>query len=66
MNVTMGDDRNLANCKHFPLCEPLKTLVGQLSLKLLDTYKDLLPKEAESVCSQCVDFQRREMPGKTY
>jgi hypothetical protein len=65
VNVTMVDDRNPANCKHFPLCEPLKTLIGQLSLKLLDTYTAILPKEAESLCSRCDDFEAREMLGKT-
>lgn len=66
MNFTMVDDRNPAHCEHFPLCEPLKTLVGKLSLKLLDTYSDILPKEAESVCSKCHKFERREILGKTY
>ena len=62
----MKKRRKPENCKYYPLCEPLKTLVGQLSLKLLNTYTDLLPKEAESVCSQCDDFQRKEMLGKAY
>lgn len=51
-------------CMYYPLCEHLKTLVGQLALKFLDTYTELLPKEAESLCSQCDDFQRKEMLGK--
>ena len=54
------------DCMYYPLCEPLKTLVGQLSLELLDTYTDLLPKEAQAVCSLCDDFQRKEMLGKAY
>jgi hypothetical protein len=41
-------------------------VIGQLSLELLDTYTDLLPKEAEAVCSLCDDFQRKEMMGKGY
>jgi hypothetical protein len=47
----VADHRDPANCKYFALCEPLKTLIGQLSLKLLDTYSGILPKEAESVGS---------------
>jgi hypothetical protein len=62
----MADHRAPAHCKYFPLCEPLKTLVGQLSLKLLETYTSILPKEAESVCSQCDYFEHREMPDKIY
>ena len=62
----MEKRRKPENCLHYPLCEPLKTLIGQLSLELLDTYTDLLPKEAESVCSQCDDFQHKEMLGKVY
>jgi hypothetical protein len=62
----MKKRRKPENCMYYPLCEPLKTLVGQLSLELLDTYTDLLTKEAESVCSLCDDFQRKEMLGKAY
>jgi hypothetical protein len=62
----MKKRRKPENCKYYPLCESLKTLVGQLSLELLDTYTDLLPKEAESVCSLCGDFQRKKILGKAY
>ena len=57
----MGKTRTPTYCKHFPFCEPLKTLVGKLSLRLLDTYTNILPMEAEIICSQCDDFERREM-----
>jgi hypothetical protein len=53
--------RNPAHCKHHPLCEPIKTLVSSLSLTPLDTHTGLLPKDAESICSQCNEFERREM-----
>ena len=62
----MADERAPAQCKYFPLCEPLRTLIGQLSLKPLDTYTALLTMEAESVCSRCDDFEPREMLGKTH
>jgi hypothetical protein len=62
----MADERAPADCKHYPLCEPLRTLIGQLSLKLLDTYTAILTTEAESVCSRCDDFEPREMIGKTH
>jgi hypothetical protein len=57
----MKNPRKPAYCKHYPLCEPLKTLVGKLSLRFLDTYTSVLPKEVESICSECSDFQPREM-----
>lgn len=62
----MKKHRKPEDCMYYPLCEPLKTLVGQLSLELLDTYTDLLPKEAQVVCSLCDDFLRKEMLGKAY
>ena len=62
----MADHRDPAHCKYFPLCEPLKTLIGQLSLKGMDTYSGILPREAQSVCSQCDKFERRETLDKTY
>jgi len=61
----MGERRSPTHCRHFPFCEPLKTLVGKLSLRLLDTYSNILPIEAELICSQCDDFDRREMLGLT-
>ncbi len=61
----MEKRRNPAQCKFYPLCEPVKTLAGKLALRLLDTYTSILPKEVELLCSQCDDFERREMLGKT-
>ncbi len=49
-------------CKHYPLCEHLKTLVGKLALRLLDTYTSILSKEVELICSQCNDFERMKIP----
>jgi hypothetical protein len=61
----MGKRRDPTYCKHFPFCEPLKTLVGKLSLRLLDSYTSVLPMEAELICNQCSDFEQREMSSLT-
>ena len=58
----MEKRRNPAHCEHYPLCEPIKILVSSLSLPLLDTQTSLLPKDAESICNQCNEFERREIP----
>jgi hypothetical protein len=61
----MGKRRNPAYCKHFPLCEHLKTLVSELSPKSFDTLTIVLAKEAEAVCSQCEHFEPKEKPENT-
>ena len=60
----MGKRRNPVYCKHFPLCEHLKTLVGKLSPKSLDTNTIVLVEEAEALCSECDDFEPKEKTGK--
>jgi hypothetical protein len=59
----MGKRKNPAHCKHYPLCEPLKSVIGKLSLKFLDSYTSILPREVESICNHCADFEQKEMPG---
>jgi hypothetical protein len=53
--------KNPADCKHYPLCEPLKTLIGKLTLRALDTYTGILPVETALVCSRCDDFELKEI-----
>ena len=62
----MDNSRSPTDCKHFPLCESLKTLTGKLSLKLLDTYTGILIREARQICSQCNDYEHRETLGEMY
>lgn len=62
MRPEMEKGRNPAHCQHYPLCEPIKTLVSSQSPRLLDSHTILLPKDAESICNQCNEFARREMP----
>jgi len=53
--------KNPTDCKNYPLCEPLKTLIGKLSLRFLDTYTGILAEETALVCSRCDDFELKEM-----
>jgi hypothetical protein len=55
------ENKNPTACKHYPLCEPLKTLIGKLTLKALDTYTDILTAEAALVCSRCDNFELKEI-----
>lgn len=61
----MQQRRSPTDCKNYPLCENLKTLVKEIPPDLFITKTIVLQKEAESLCSVCDDFEPKDMVDET-
>jgi len=53
----MSESRRPADCKSYPFCEHLKSVLEMVPGDLVITRTIVLQREAESVCDQCPDFE---------
>ena len=61
VNYTMGDYKKPIECRHYPLCQGLQTVSRGIPPSFSGTHAIVLQKEAESICSECHDFDPKNM-----
>ena len=59
----MGDHRKPIECRHFPLCQKLKTVVLDIPASFSGLHGIVLQREAESICGNCHSFEPEDMAG---
>jgi hypothetical protein len=59
----MGDHRKPIECIHYPLCQDLETVSRDIPTSFSGMHAIVMQREAESICSECHDFQAKDMAG---
>ena len=57
--IQMVENRRPGDCRSYPFCEHLKSVLENVPGDLVITRTIVLQREAESVCSHCEDFEPR-------
>jgi hypothetical protein len=53
--------RESTDCKHYPICKDLKTLVRDIPVCFSGLSEIVFQAKAEWICIQCNDFEPKEM-----
>ena len=59
----MEDKRKPIECIHYPLCQDLKTVGRDIPTSFSGMHAIVMQREAEPICSECLDFQEKDMAG---
>jgi hypothetical protein len=59
----MGDHRKPIECIHYPLCQDLETVSRDIPPSFAGMHAIVIQREAEPICSECHDFQAKDMAG---
>jgi hypothetical protein len=55
----MTESREPINCRNYPFCDHLKSVLEEIPGDLLVTKTVVLKREARSICAKCADFEPR-------
>ena len=63
LRFIMSESRSPTDCKSYPFCEHLKSVLENVAGDLIITRTIVLQREAESVCAHCPYFEPRPYLG---
>ena len=59
----MRECRKPIECIHYPLCQDLETVSRSISPSFSGMHAVVMQREAEPICSECHNFESKEMEG---
>ena len=59
----MGEYRKPIECIHYPLCQDLEAVSRAIPPSFSGMHALVMQREAESICSECHNFEAKEMEG---